>query len=149
MKIQRHITVCMLTWQNTGYKNYRRHISSSLTLIATLRSNVWTLWDSDNTSENTEVFEVLLLHTPLYKWYSSITILQQQNNFPSCRDKGCILGHMHSGSWLSIRIDMRRWNEFWLFSMWTMLLFNMRSKPFRPVRLDMEINTIELEREWH
>lgn len=85
---------------------------------------------------HTHLFQLVLLH-----YYP-----QQQNNFPSCWGKVCILWHMHSGSWLNRRINEKlKWDSYF-FLVWTMLLLNARSKLSWERRIHMEINTIKLKR---
>lgn len=100
-----------MSWQKTKKKISSGIFFPGLAINATFLSDVWAIWDDDNTPENTAGFEVLLLHMPLCKWYSTVIIPQLQNNFPSHRDKVCVLWHMHSGSWVNIGINMRSRNE--------------------------------------
>lgn len=112
-----YITLLLSVALNTGLKNSQKPPQKNclggklykiinwniLFWSATLLSNVWVMWYHDKIWENTGGFQVLLLYTVIFP--------QQQNHFPACWDKVCILWHMHSGSWVTGRIDMRSWNE--------------------------------------
>lgn len=124
----------------------KRITGDILFLVRYLMPRSCLMWDRDNTPENTGAFEVLLYHTPPSNWCSSIIIPQaaKENNFPSRWDKVCILRHMHPGSWLNVESVWNAEMRFLLFSTWTMLLFNEKSKLSWAVRIHVWINAVKL-----
>ena len=72
---------------------------------------------------------------------------RQQNNFPSWRDKVCILWHVHTSIWLNTRINMRCRNEI-LTSRFVDNAFIQREvKVVWVVGIHMGVNTVEQEKE--